>query len=538
MLEPSRLLFSRRVSIPTCFILVSKLILVFRIQKPLLITDCPVPAAALAPATQLSVSHPNVQRALFMARLTIANIRILRRRIRRTAHGASPIGQGRLFTAAPSSTATQTDCQQSFSQMWNPVRRRSWTAALYAFIYDRDGVEIHKLKAHISPSRLEFLPYHWLLASVGLAGYLKYQDTSTGQLVAEHRTALVLYLGHQNGCVTLWTPNLPHPAVKVLAHLGPVSSVSVDPSEGGRYMATSGKDGSVKVWDCRNWKGAVREWKSEEWWKGRCGGRMEQKGVLAVGSGGTTPLPNAPSPIHPPSHNVLRFAPFQDVLTIGHAQGTSSILVPGAGMAEWILVKVWICMKIQPDMIALDSEFVGSLAPPSKLTTDTIGGFGFLRPTEIPFSRLPRAGEAALAKPLLITDCPVLAAAPAPVTQVSASHPNDSSDYSRLSHRSRSIVHCSFFVDCHRPTPNNPPAECGTQSGDAAVLLRLPLFRTETEAEAEKWIDISSSCCLQNYESFPTEHAKEHDTLPSPTPFPPLLSPHPVAFIYLDRAVL
>ncbi|KAE9390561.1 hypothetical protein BT96DRAFT_946012 [Gymnopus androsaceus JB14] len=86
----------------------------------------------------------------------------------------------------------------------------------YAFIYDRDGVEIHKLKAHISPSRLEFLPYHWLLASVGSAGYLKYQDTSTGQLVAEHRTALgacsvltqnphnaVLYLGHQNGCVTL-----------------------------------------------------------------------------------------------------------------------------------------------------------------------------------------------------------------------------------------------------------------------------------------------------------------------------------------------
>lgn len=36
----------------------------------------------------------------------------------------------------------------------------------YAFIYDRDGVEIHRLKAHIEPTRLEFLPYHWLLASV------------------------------------------------------------------------------------------------------------------------------------------------------------------------------------------------------------------------------------------------------------------------------------------------------------------------------------------------------------------------------------
>ncbi len=34
------------------------------------------------------------------------------------------------------------------------------------FIYDRDGVELHKLKSHIEPTRLEFLPYHWLLASV------------------------------------------------------------------------------------------------------------------------------------------------------------------------------------------------------------------------------------------------------------------------------------------------------------------------------------------------------------------------------------
>jgi len=45
----------------------------------------------------------------------------------------------------------------------------------------------------------------------------------------------------------------------------------------------------------------------------------------------------APPPLyltHPVTHQPLtsvRFAPFQDVLTIGHAAGLSSILVPGAG---------------------------------------------------------------------------------------------------------------------------------------------------------------------------------------------------------------
>lgn len=104
--------------------------------------------------------------------------------------------------------------------------------------------------------------------------------------MAQNLHNAVIHLGHQNGCVTLWTPNLPHPAVQLLAHLGPVSSVSVDSSSGGRYMATAGKDGTIKVWDCRNWKGAVREWsvrgsgsETEVEWS--------QRGYLSVASGGT-----------------------------------------------------------------------------------------------------------------------------------------------------------------------------------------------------------------------------------------------------------
>ncbi|KAF7973597.1 hypothetical protein HWV62_14754 [Athelia sp. TMB] len=297
----------------------------------------------------------------------------------------------------------------------------------YVYIYDRDGVELHCLKSHIEPTRLEFLPYHWLLASVGNAGYLKYQDTSTGQLLVEHRTKFgacsvmaqnrhnaVIHLGHQNGSVTLWTPNLPHPAVQLLAHLGPVVSVSVDPSSGGRYMSTAGQDGTVKVWDCRNWKGSVREWSTRGG-----GGEVEwsAKGALAVASGGTvnvysapmihqTFTAKAPPPLyltHPVPHRPLvslRFCPFQDILTIGHQGGLSSILVPGSGEPNFDSSEAdpfenkkarrerevrGLLEKIQPDMIALDPEFVGSLAPPSKLTTGTDTST-----SKVPFAQLPR----------------------------------------------------------------------------------------------------------------------------------------------------
>lgn len=132
----------------------------------------------------------------------------------------------------------------------------------YAYIYDHTGMQIHALRNHIQPLALAFLPHHFLLASVGNAGYLKYQDVSTGSLVAEHATRMgacdvmrpnpwnaVLCCGHTNGVVTMWTPNLSAPAAKMLVHRGPVTTLAID--AGGRYMATAGMDARLKVWDVR-----------------------------------------------------------------------------------------------------------------------------------------------------------------------------------------------------------------------------------------------------------------------------------------------
>jgi hypothetical protein len=69
--------------------------------------------------------------------------------------------------------------------------------------------------------------------------------------VAQHRTRLgscdvmrqnpynaVLCLGHNNGTVTMWTPNITTPLVKMLCHKGAVTALAVDPT--GHQLVTAG----------------------------------------------------------------------------------------------------------------------------------------------------------------------------------------------------------------------------------------------------------------------------------------------------------
>ncbi|PNW74954.1 hypothetical protein CHLRE_12g502800v5 [Chlamydomonas reinhardtii] len=269
-----------------------------------------------------------------------------------------------------------------------------WAAAQkkYVYVYDKRGLEVHCLRDHTDTLALDFLPHHFLLTSVGEHGVLRYQDTSTGHIVAQHKTKLgpcsvmrhnphnaVECLGHARGVVTMWTPNITTPVVKMLCHQGPVTALAVDPS--GTYMATAGSDSQIKLWDVRMLK------PMHNYFSHAPITRMDisQRGMLAVGYGRKVQVwqdalrskAQAPYLTHHLPEGVLstfRFVPYEDVLGIGHSAGISTILVPGSGEPNFDTFVanpfqttkqrqtqevVQLLDKLQPDTIVLDPDTVG-----------------------------------------------------------------------------------------------------------------------------------------------------------------------------------
>jgi len=222
------------------------------------------------------------------------------------------------------------------------------------YIYDNAGLEIHCLKQHLHPNALEFLPYHYLLVTLdGQRGILRYHDISIGQIVAEHKTYAnsgtvlrqnpinaVICMGHTNGQVTMWTPNLSTPAVKIQCHPSTVKGLAIDPQ--GKYMCTASLDCKMRVWDLRTYK-----MMHEFFTPGSLPASsldISQRNLLAVTCGDIVQVwkgwdrpekPKAPYMKHNLKNKAtgceLLFAPYEDFLGIGHSAGFSSIVVPGSG---------------------------------------------------------------------------------------------------------------------------------------------------------------------------------------------------------------
>ena len=268
----------------------------------------------------------------------------------------------------------------------------------YTYIYDNRGTEIHCLKDHTEVSALDFLPHHFLLVSVGEQGVLRYQDTSYGKIVAQHRTRLgscdamthnpmngVSLLGHGNGTVTLWSPNMGTPLVKMLCHRGPIRSVAVDP-QNGHYLATAGADSQVKIFDLRTYKEVHAYFSAAP---AACLD-ISQRGMLAVSYGGRTQVWDssairgakaaAPYLNHASANGAkiadCRFCPYDDALGLGHAAGFSNVIVPGAGEPNYDSMVAnpfetrnqrreqevaQLLDKLDPETIQLDGDAIGKV---------------------------------------------------------------------------------------------------------------------------------------------------------------------------------
>lgn len=271
------------------------------------------------------------------------------------------------------------------------------------YIYDAQGVELHNLTEHVDPTHMEFLPYHFLLATTGNAGWVKWHDTSTGKLVSQAPTKLgsptgmalnpwnaVTHVGHQNGTVSLWAPSSSQALVKMLCHKGPVRSMAVDRS--GTYMVSTGQDSKMAVWDVRMFK----EVHSYSLRRPGSALAISDKNLTAVGWGTQVSVwkdlfrrhkadtevqekvqsPYMAFPGAGSNVETVRWCPFEDVLGIGHEKGFTSAIVPGAGEANYDALEAnpyenvkqrqeaevkGLLNKLQPDMISLNPDFVGNL---------------------------------------------------------------------------------------------------------------------------------------------------------------------------------
>ncbi|XP_027380958.1 WD repeat-containing protein 46 [Bos indicus x Bos taurus] len=218
-------------------------------------------------------------------------------------------------------------------------------------IYDNQGIELHCVRRCDRVTRLEFLPFHFLLATASETGFLTYLDVSVGKIVAalnaragrlsvmtQNPYNAVIHLGHSNGTVSLWSPAMKEPLVKILCHRGGVRAVAVDST--GMHMATSGLDHQLKVFDLR---GTFQPLSARTLPQGAGHLAFSQRGLLAAGMGDVVNIWAGQGKASPPSleqpyltHRLsghvhgLQFCPYEDVLGVGHSGGITSMLVPGA----------------------------------------------------------------------------------------------------------------------------------------------------------------------------------------------------------------
>ncbi|CAG0913241.1 unnamed protein product [Notodromas monacha] len=212
-------------------------------------------------------------------------------------------------------------------------------------------------------------------------------------------------------CVSFWSPCVNEALAVVLVSPQPIKDIAIDHT--GTYLATSSSDNIMRIWDVRTF-GILHSYKLPVAPRNLA---FSQKGLLACSAGNVVDIykdcctEKAETPylrhrVHR-TINQLEFPPFEDVLGITHFGGFSSILVPGAGEANFDAyennpfqskkqrqeaeVKA-LLEKIQPELITLDPAQV------MKVDTDSLRQnleekrkIAYVRPREVEFEPRKKA---------------------------------------------------------------------------------------------------------------------------------------------------
>ena len=151
----------------------------------------------------------------------------------------------------------------------------------------------------------------------------------------------------------------------------------------GRYMATAGLDTQTHIWDVRKFK-KLHSYKM----KLPCiTADLSQRGLLSLGFGSHVEIwkdvftqkqkePYMRHELHGPAAHDLHFCPYDDVLGVGHANGFSSLIVPGSGEPNFDSFEAnpyesakqrretevhALLEKINPETIQLDPDAIGKV---------------------------------------------------------------------------------------------------------------------------------------------------------------------------------
>jgi len=231
-------------------------------------------------------------------------------------------------------------------------------------------------------------------------GLLVYQDVSTGQIVAEHKTKVreatclrqnpynaILCSGNRQGVIKMWTPNTGIPVAELFCHQGVVLDCAT--TKNGMYMATTGSEGKFKVWDIRMFKEVYEYWCPKPCSKMS----ISDNGLLALSYGFNSIIwkdwymekQKAPYMKQETTGKRvitdMQFVPFEDFMGVGQYNGFSTWLVPGSGFSDYdtfeggpgvtkrqrreIEVKR-LLDKIPSDTIALNPDVIGTIDRASK----------------------------------------------------------------------------------------------------------------------------------------------------------------------------